>query len=672
MFKQMKLGSKIGFGFACILLILLALGSWVMWNMKGLQKNTKILIKEKVPQVAICTNMERSLHEATLEIRGYVLTEDKAYLTKGLKSVEEAKQYLKNGRDLCSKSSTLEGFKKSIDAADESMQKYEAALIQTVSKTEQLADINKKSYEYVQVFMKLCNEFLTTYDEDFKKEVAEAAPAEKLLGRMEKIKSILELKEIGNQVLIGVWTALYHRSPQEFEKVKTAFLDTLDKLNQLKTKTTQAKHLEIIERIMSAAKNLGQNMEEFLRSWSEKEEIGKKRGEYGYGAMNEAKNTATDGMADVIDSSQNTDNSLAATANIILIVLIIAIIVGIILAFVITHGITKPINKIIEGLNSGASQITAASGQVASSSQQMAEGASEQASSLEETSSSLEEMASMTRQNADNSKQANTFMMDAGALVKDAMESMTRLSKAIDDIKKSSDETAKIVKTIDEIAFQTNLLALNAAVEAARAGEAGKGFAVVAEEVRNLAQRSAEAAKNTAALIEGSQKNSERGVSMASEAASGLEKITVSSKKVADLVSEISAASNEQSQGIDQINTAVAEMDKVVQGNAANAEESASASEELSAQAREMKDIVNQLVMMVKGAIEADTHSDFSSSSGERKNTFKSLKQGHNPLPAHKTTGIKAPAKIKNTQTEHKVVKPEEVIPLNEDELKGF
>jgi methyl-accepting chemotaxis protein len=210
-------------------------------------------------------------------------------------------------------------------------------------------------------------------------------------------------------------------------------------------------------------------------------------------------------------------------------------------------------------------------------------------------------MSSMTKQNADNAQQANTLATEARKAADTGTESMARMNGAIEEIQKSSDETAKIIKVIDEIAFQTNLLALNAAVEAARAGEAGKGFAVVAEEVRNLAMRSAEAAKNTANMIEESVKNSKNGVDIANEVAKVLDEIVSGIGKTTDLVSEIAAASQEQAQGIDQVNTAMAQMDKVTQQNAANAEESASASEELSAQAESMNQVVGELAALVGG-----------------------------------------------------------------------
>jgi methyl-accepting chemotaxis protein len=252
------------------------------------------------------------------------------------------------------------------------------------------------------------------------------------------------------------------------------------------------------------------------------------------------------------------------------------------------------LDKALGQVSQATLQVSSAAQQISAGSQSLAQGANEQASSLEEVSSSLEEMASMTRQNADNALQAKNLAGEADGNAKQGSEAMSRMDTAIVKIKDSSDQTAKIVKTIDEIAMQTNLLALNAAVEAARAGEAGRGFAVVAEEVRNLAQRSAQAAKSTADMIGESVKNADEGVKIAREVAKSFESIAVSSRKVNDLISEIASASKEQSQGIEQVNAAVSQMDKVTQQTAANAEESASSSEELSSQAEELQSMVAQ------------------------------------------------------------------------------
>ena len=264
--------------------------------------------------------------------------------------------------------------------------------------------------------------------------------------------------------------------------------------------------------------------------------------------------------------------------------------------------IARPIRRVVKGLTEGVEQVASASGQISQASQQVAQGASEQASSIEETSSSLEEIASMIKQNANNAEGANRLMAEVDALIKKGHESMDRLSVAIEEIKRSSDASSKIVKTIDEIAFQTNLLALNAAVEAARAGDAGKGFAVVAEEVRNLAQRAGEAARSTTTQIEGSVRNSEQGVSVASETANALTEVMTSAQKVRELISEITAATKEQAQGIEQVATAVAQMNQVTQASAANAEESASASEELNAQLEQVSTMIQALSSVVGGS----------------------------------------------------------------------
>jgi methyl-accepting chemotaxis protein len=284
--------------------------------------------------------------------------------------------------------------------------------------------------------------------------------------------------------------------------------------------------------------------------------------------------------------------------------------IALVTALLISLRIIRPIHRVVQGLTEGARQMSSASNQVSQASQQVAQGTAEQASGIEEASSSLEEIGSMTKQNAANAVEANGLMSEVGNLVNKGKESMDRMNAAIEKIKRSSDATSKIVKTIDEIAFQTNLLALNAAVEAARAGDAGKGFAVVAEEVRNLAQRAGEAARNTAALIEGSAKDADQGVSVASDTAKALKDVTTSVQKVSELVSEIAAASKEQAQGIEQVTAAVAQMNQVTQTNAASAEESASAGEELNAQVEQVKGMIQELIAIAGRSNGAYSESD--------------------------------------------------------------
>ena len=299
-------------------------------------------------------------------------------------------------------------------------------------------------------------------------------------------------------------------------------------------------------------------------------------------------------------------------------------------------------------------QISAASNQISSGSQVLAEATSEQASSLEEISSSLEEINSLTGNNADNAKSGLKLADQAVGAVNEGNVAMDKMSKAMESILKSSQETGKIIKTIDEIAFQTNLLALNAAVEAAHAGDAGKGFAVVAEEVKNLALRSAEAAKNTNVLIEEAGKNSEMGSKIVEQVTKSFMEMKEQFNKVKNIVNEISASSDEQAHGVNQISSGVGEMNRVTQQNAANAEESASAAEELNSQAAELKSMVDQFTLSKKSV---------------SSNQYK--KQSHQITNDRRNTKQLPNKKHKNSYE----VKPENILPLDaldDDDFDDF
>ncbi len=285
--------------------------------------------------------------------------------------------------------------------------------------------------------------------------------------------------------------------------------------------------------------------------------------------------------------------------------------------------------ELIRSVNTMCEKMGYAIGQAHSISEFLADSASGEAASIEETSASLDEIASMTRQNASNTREANQLMISAKQAIEKADESMNELTQSMKEIAGASEQTQKIVKSIDEIAFQTNLLALNAAVEAARAGEAGAGFAVVADEVRNLAMRATESARNSSNLIEDIVQKVKTGDSLVSVTSSAFTQVRGSSDKVVELMGEIAAASQEQAQGIDQVNTTIAAMNSTTQQNAGNAEK------------------LSTIVSVFK----TDQRISASRSSG-------SSSAAHKALPAKKVKAIGATQKI---------VDPEQILPLTDD-----
>ena len=419
--------------------------------------------------------------------------------------------------------------------------------------------------------------------------------------RSDRIEILRHVEALNYQVLIGTLRGVVNADPAFFEEAQKMAGQAIELTQQLHSsainESTKRQAQETVEKL-NAVNSVLTTM---INNNNASNAAAVTRG----GISNQVGHDAAKLWAVAQEMAfEVADNSSSASGLVIMILMIgtaVAIVISLAMAFIITRAITVPVNRLIGDLSEGANAVDNASGQLSQASNTLAEGATENAASLEETSAALEELSSITRRNADNAVEANSLMAQVTEAVGKANNSMGSVITAMEEISVSGNEIGKIIKTIDEIAFQTNLLALNAAVEAARAGEAGAGFAVVADEVRNLAIRSAEAAKSTSELIAATIGNINSGSEMVSATESNFQTVQSHSHKVAELISEVAEASKEQSQGIGQITTAMTEMDKVTQSNAASAEQSASAASQLSIQATNLLNAVDDMRGLVHG-----------------------------------------------------------------------
>lgn len=663
MFSRLKLSTKIAAGYAVVIFFLVVVGVTGYIGLENVTSeiaaiNQQFEIAEKVKEV------EAGATDAQANSLRYIIYRDDKYNEAIGKDCDAVLLATKEAKEMMLSAEN----RKSADNVAAAVANYRGACEEQFALQKERANINKIRAEAAAT-VKAAILDIIAHNAKLATDSRENVGGRDV-AQWQHTDYVLETQKVNEEFNVLYAIALrYQNAVTEEERAKLAeeWLGQIARINEslagLDKRTTEALSREKIAAAQAAMVTYLDKTKAYLQTERDLSHLQTQKQKPAADAV--MANTAA--VSKVVDKSIEDVSAQAKRAagfanTLIFGVSIAALFVSIGGACVIIYSITRPINRIIEGLTAGADQTTSAAGQVAAASQSLAQGASEQAAALEETSSSMEEMSSMTTQNADNANAAKKLAEGALGSSRKGGEAMQRMSTAIDDIKRSSDETAKVVSTIDEIAFQTNLLALNAAVEAARAGEAGKGFAVVAEEVRNLAQRSAVAAKTTADLIGESVKNADTGVGISKEVAEALTEIAQGSQKVNDLVAEIDAASNEQAQGIGQINTALTQMDQVTQSNAASAEESASAAEELSSQAEELRRMVLNLQAIVGGNAAA---AKLANSTGRGPSPEPRRYQG-GKREAAKARTAKAPSRPANE--EH-----EEWFPLENDrELANF
>ena len=599
--NTMTIGKKIALGFGALILIATFLGGLAIFNMKAVQTQSQKLATEYVPESKVAGDLSTALAEVQLGVRSYGLTADNAYLDAARKGLVELHKQQQAAQKLADEHPDLVKLRDHLKDLDPALKSYEDLIAQTETKNKEIVADRDKLNKTAADFLANIDKLIASQVEKMEKEMKAFTEEPKLQQRLHKLMLATEIRGEGNAARIAVFKSQALRDPKLIEDGLKNFEMMDKKFEELHALLTIPEDIAELNQVKTDAHLYRDTMKEMMADNLALAELGKKRVEAAGRVETLALETVTAGMTRTVEAASSSNQKLASSSWVLIVGLIVALVVGVLTAILIIRGITKVLNRVAGSLSAGADQTASAAAQVSSASQSLAEGASEQAAALEETSSSLEEMSSMTKRNAETAGKVKDLGSEARKAGDLGVQDMSALVTAMDAIKKSSADIAKIIKTIDEIAFQTNILALNAAVEAARAGEAGAGFAVVADEVRNLAQRCAQAAKETAGKIEDAVQKSAAGAEISAKVAKSLEEIVGKARQVDEMAGEVAAASQEQSQGIAQVNTAVTQMDKVTQSNAANAEESAAAAEELTAQAESLKEAVAELLRLVDG-----------------------------------------------------------------------
>lgn len=663
--REMTLGGKIKLSFGLVLAITLLLGAAAIHYMKNSEHVARDLAEVQVPKGNIALQILAEINALRLHMQGYVLSGDITELKLAKEQFVELQISLDEAQKL-GEAHKLHDFLKERAITSEATKRLALATEKLEILTKSRASADKSMAENARIFTDSINAYAKTQLDSLHHESNNNLAKEKLHSRIEKLDEIMQ---IGNRVytarLYGQ-RAQVMRDPEVFSVAISQFEPVYSILDTLKRETHTAQNRQQLDTISNAAKAYEQILREFILIINELNEERAVIVKLGEEVSRLATGIAKEALDATTQDSMSAADSLTAASAFMIFGVILAVVLGFALSLYTIRSITRPIIEAVRVISEANSQVVSASGQISDSSNSLAEGSSEQASAVEEVSATIEESTAINNQNSENGREADILARIATESAKQGNAKVQQLMGAMDKITDSSQKIAKIIKTIDEIAFQTNLLALNAAVEAARAGEHGLGFAVVADEVKNLAQRSAEAAKETAAIIEGAIEEVKNGNQIAKETNDSFVDIFEKAKKTSDLIGEISISIKEQAEGMNQIGSAMAQVDTVTQQNAAHSEQAAAAAEELNAQAIAMMQSTQAIAKLV--GLRLDSLAVASAKPATR--------NPHAPMPyrnpARRTRHRMPHAPESMPQRQSKISPEDEVFPLEADDLKEF
>lgn len=669
---NMTLGKKISLGFGLIILIALVLGLLGVFNMKSAENNSERLAKEYAPEVAIVNGIEKNFLRTRLNMVAYLFNGSEASVSEAKKRFKRAMERLEEAKAHVVKYPNLVVLAEQVKVAETELNNYWEAILDIEKAFAEKAKVNREMDRSAGEFVKNVDELIYGQYAQMEADIAAYKTQEKLQERLKKIELATSISELGAGARINNFKSAARRDNQ-FVKNSMKNFDEMDQaINEILKVTYRDVDKERLETVRTAANSYKKAINEMFAVQEKMEQIDQRFKAAGIAALKAAEDAARAGVAGTEKLSVESYEALSASSLVMIIGLIMAVVIGIALAFYIIRSIVKPMTSVVQMLTEANSQVVSAAEQISSSSQSLAEGASEQAGSVEQISATIEQSTSINNQNNENSREADMLAKATNESAMTGNEKIQQLSKAMDKITESSERIAKIIKTIDEIAFQTNLLALNAAVEAARAGEHGLGFAVVADEVKNLAQRSADAAKETANIIEEAIEEIKGGNQIAKATNESFVEILDKAKKTSDLIGEISISIKEQTEGMNQISSAMGQVDQITQQNAANSEETVAAAEQLNAQAQSMMTSVHEVSKQVGYKVDGEEETaHLSHHSGYTKPSHggaskKSSAQKKPMSIAHQ------PKKATKSQPAQRSSREDDVFPLDEDDMKEF